>query len=334
MKGKRIVFRADGNSYIGMGHIMRCIALAQMLDKHFEILFIISIEDKNVEELLSKVNYNYSRVQNRLSVVELGGYLSVEDILVVDGYNFDSIFQMDIKKYCCKLVYIDDLINKNQVADLVINHAGGVDIESYAGNAQGTKYLLGPQFALLRNEFFLKNNEKQKDKNGIKTVLINFGGADPLDYTRKALEALLAMPLFIKNFKIIVILGKNYGRELILDVNQKLYVEIKNDLNAEDMVRQILESDLVICSASTIAYEVATINRPICLFQTAQNQEHIANFFERKKLAIFVERNGNMNVLKKIFSDEFNVYEDIVERQRKIFDGKSNIRILNEFLYI
>jgi UDP-2,4-diacetamido-2,4,6-trideoxy-beta-L-altropyranose hydrolase len=37
----RIVLRADGNSRIGLGRVIRSLALAQMLDEVFECVFAI-----------------------------------------------------------------------------------------------------------------------------------------------------------------------------------------------------------------------------------------------------------------------------------------------------
>ncbi|MDB5222992.1 MAG: Spore coat polysaccharide biosynthesis protein predicted glycosyltransferase, partial [Chitinophagaceae bacterium] len=36
-----ILFRADGNSKIGLGHVYRCLAIAERLSEHFNCYFAI-----------------------------------------------------------------------------------------------------------------------------------------------------------------------------------------------------------------------------------------------------------------------------------------------------
>ena len=38
---RRIIFRADGNSDIGLGHVIRSLALVEMLKDNFECVFAI-----------------------------------------------------------------------------------------------------------------------------------------------------------------------------------------------------------------------------------------------------------------------------------------------------
>ena len=50
---KKILFRADGNNEIGLGHVYRCLAIAERLNGKFECYFAIrqpSIELKNAIE--------------------------------------------------------------------------------------------------------------------------------------------------------------------------------------------------------------------------------------------------------------------------------------------
>jgi len=48
------------------------------------------------------------------------------DVVVLDGYNFDEQYQRTLSQQAHKLVYIDDLVQGQQVANVVINHARGV----------------------------------------------------------------------------------------------------------------------------------------------------------------------------------------------------------------
>jgi spore coat polysaccharide biosynthesis predicted glycosyltransferase SpsG len=50
---KVIVFRADGSSHVGMGHIMRCLAFADRLQKAgMKVVFLIKAFDRSAALLL------------------------------------------------------------------------------------------------------------------------------------------------------------------------------------------------------------------------------------------------------------------------------------------
>ena len=55
MHKPRVVFKADGNKDIGLGHIYRCIALAQMLKSEFEVAFLSGNSDGEVLNLLKDI---------------------------------------------------------------------------------------------------------------------------------------------------------------------------------------------------------------------------------------------------------------------------------------
>ena len=55
---RKIIFRADGNSEIGLGHIMRCLALAEMLEGDFDMSFAIQNPDEKIEKLIHETGIN------------------------------------------------------------------------------------------------------------------------------------------------------------------------------------------------------------------------------------------------------------------------------------
>ena len=56
---KKIAFRVDGGPDIGMGHIMRCLALAQGFPDNIDIIFIIK-ESKSVKKIIN--NYSFRTI--------------------------------------------------------------------------------------------------------------------------------------------------------------------------------------------------------------------------------------------------------------------------------
>ena len=75
--------------------------------------------------------------------------LKAGDIVVIDGYHFDTSYQRNLLEAKIKLVCIDDLHDKEFLAHMIVNHAPGVKSDKYLA-PEGTQYLLGPKYALLR----------------------------------------------------------------------------------------------------------------------------------------------------------------------------------------
>ncbi|MEO5907505.1 MAG: hypothetical protein ABIQ11_12315 [Saprospiraceae bacterium] len=52
---KKVFFRADGNSRIGLGHIIRSLALAEIISENFHITFLIQSPDDYLTTEIRKV---------------------------------------------------------------------------------------------------------------------------------------------------------------------------------------------------------------------------------------------------------------------------------------
>ena len=150
---KGIYIRCDGSPEIGLGHVVRCMSLAHMLTVDFPIHFyVLEIPDSLKNEIIQN-GWDVTVLERESDFLnELTG----NEIVVLDGYQFDSDYQRKIKRKGCKLICISDFHDQHFYADLVINHAPGVTKNNYDGELY-TKYLLGPKYALLRPEFLVSH---------------------------------------------------------------------------------------------------------------------------------------------------------------------------------
>ena len=174
---KKIYFRTDGNNHIGLGHVIRCLALADMLKEEFECVFATRFVNKYIIEEIEKSCLSYIKLKedHNKHFEDFLTYINKEDIVVLDNYFFTTEYQIIIKNVGCKLVCIDDMHDKHYVADAVINHGPSLrenqfSVESY------TKLCLGLDYALLRKPFLnviprkrteQKRCQQQENKNAI-----------------------------------------------------------------------------------------------------------------------------------------------------------------------
>lgn len=270
----RIVIRCDGGTEIGMGHIIRCMALADMLRNDFQICFAIQETAERVYEIIRSERFEFvilPRTKNYSEDLDnLKKLIRPSDIVVLDGYNFKTDYQRGIKELGNKLVAIDDLHDWHHVADVVINHAGGVKKEFYSSELE-TIFCLGYDYRLLRREF-LKLQKDQKMKFAIRNVLISMGAADLQNNTEKFAKACLEVDTDIGIDLLVSQLNPHLSQISQLKLDHPNQIRIHLDVSARDLFMMLDRTDLVIAPASTISLESCAVGVGLLTGITASNQ--------------------------------------------------------------
>ncbi|MFD2247650.1 UDP-2,4-diacetamido-2,4,6-trideoxy-beta-L-altropyranose hydrolase [Pontibacter ruber] len=329
-KKRRIIFRADGNSRIGLGHVVRSLALADMLRHDFECVFAIQSPDRALQEQIRHVCDGIialppsSPSEDRFGY-ELAAYISEEEIVVLDGYNFGTAYQQNIKSRGATLVCIDDIHSYTFVADAVINQAGGMAPEMYT-SAPYTKLCLGPAYALLRKPFLEAARTERTFPVGKLRVLLNMGGADPDNHTLRITQELTQLEA-IQHIEIIV--GSAYPHKMALKnwLEQNTNATLHQNLSAREMRDLMRRCALAVTSASGVAYEYCAVGGALYVLQTADNQESMYGFLTGNNLA--TEYKLLLQQLEQGLRKE--QFQQQVTTQREHFDGQSDERLKQLF---
>ena len=327
---RRIIFRADGNSRIGLGHVTRSLALVHMLRDVFECVFAIQSPEPALQERIREVCHGIivlppSAPSDDRFNHELDAYISEEEIVVLDGYTFKTDYQQNIKSRGAALVCIDDIHAYTFEADAVINQAGGVAAALYQ-SAPHTRLLLGPRFALLRPAFLKAARADRSIPAGELRVLVCMGGADPDNHTLKAIEALRAIPT-VKQIEVVV--GSAYTRlhELKIWLQDKPGISLHRDLSAESLRRLMSKCQAAVTSASGISYEYAAVGGVLFIKKTADNQDSMHHFLTQEGIAldyVTLQERLSQGIADEAFSTQ-------VAAQRQHFDGRSDERLRHVF---
>lgn len=323
----KVFIRADGSAEIGLGHLVRCLALSHMLKEDFSIHFFSKeIPDANIETILEQ-GFQINKINSEEDFLQ---QLSGREIVVLDSYEFDSAYQKKIKGIGSKLVCIDDFHNQYFYADIVINHAPGVTKNDYDGEPY-TKYLLGPEYVLLRPEFFENtSHEKIGNSGDIKSMFICFGGSDSKNLTAKVLSWLPSI-----NYSVILVLGNSYNQhnelENVIEERKDLKITVKNTLSAKEIKQELELADLAIVPASGIALETISLNIPLISGYYADNQYSLYKWLKEKGL-IFDSKNFSRSSFTLAINeiDSYKVAKQ-VKKQKNVIDLKSNYRIRDFF---
>ncbi len=261
----RLLVRADGNSQIGYGHLMRCMAIAN------ENVFseIVWFSNDPIEDLLSEnlnTAFSFVKIDNEKTFFHA---LSAEDFVVLDGYYFDLAYQKQLKQTGATLILIDDLAANPVCADIIINPSPGVAAKQYQNEIAGI-YLLGIEYAILRAPFLALAQQEQLIKEP-GSVLICMGGADPANFTLRVLTSCLTAPFT----RIHVVIGGAY-----LHPNPEYQftdsrIKFHGHLSAEDMAALMRKCEFGIYPASGILLEGLAAQQQIITGTTAENQREV-----------------------------------------------------------
>jgi UDP-2,4-diacetamido-2,4,6-trideoxy-beta-L-altropyranose hydrolase len=336
VKKKRILFRADGDVVAGYGHVIRSLSLAAMLRKKYRCVFIIQNPNDFLRAQIKEVCDEIIEIPTTKNIAKESERLSKKiikpnDIVVLDGYNFKSEYQLQVKKACFKLVCIDDIYNTHFFADAVINHGEGIEKNKYSIEKY-TRLYLGSQYAILRKPFlktaYPEKNFTQQNKNKKYRGFINFGGTDQQNYTERALK------LTLKNAQIKwldVVIGSYYPYKEKLNRlqrdNPEINIKIHSGLSPQAMCSLMKKSAFGICSASTVSYEYASSGGILFVFQTVTNQKFIYKFLIGSKVAYAAE--AFMKIFSKIKSG--NLRRKYFENRKEYFSGNSDKNLHNIF---
>ncbi len=295
MEKQRILFRVDGNRNIGLGHVSRCLALAELLHDDFEVVFVIREPDAQILDDVKKVSHKVILLPIHTDVSdfnnELTPHLTGSEIVVLDGYAFTTEYESTIKKKAAAVITIDDIPSRHFVADGIINFCGSIQQTEYSKEFYSQLYL-GLDFLFLRSPF-LRSLPISKRMNN--TLLLNMGGADPGNLTYKILQQILESGF---SGEIEVIIGQSYPFKKTLEslVDSHPFITLKHGLTAQEMFNTMRYCTMAILPPSTVALEYLSTGGLLFLNQTAENQRCINKYLLQEKMAFdYSEFSGFVN---------------------------------------
>ncbi|MCP9236760.1 UDP-2,4-diacetamido-2,4,6-trideoxy-beta-L-altropyranose hydrolase [Lewinella sp. JB7] len=307
-----VIFRADGHAEMGLGHLIRSAALAEMLAPDFACYFAYRHCPAGLSDQIA-VSCSGTHLLESDEPTEFLRYAEGVGngpvIVVLDGYHFGTAYQRSVIDAGHRLVCIDDIHAYHFLAHVVINHAGGIRPEDYSAEAY-TRFCLGPRYALLRKAF--------RDTSPVRAALPNksgfvcLGGADPPNATLTVLEE---CGVECPDYTLDVVIGAAYAHRDVLDqylAASNARVRLHHGVSAEEMARLMADSDFGITSPSTVSFEYLSVGGTLYLLPIADNQADIYAYFVSGGLAFS-------------FEDDFPVSQDRIlgsrEKRALLFDG-------------
>lgn len=274
---KSLAIRADASTAIGLGHAMRCLALAQEArDRGWTVLFLSTSMPPTLSAALEAEG-----VEVRLLSCETGSPQDARETtraaraagsgwIVVDGYRLGGEYQHALKRERLHVLAIDDFGQMTgHRADLILDQNLGATPEPYAGCPKAT-LLLGPEFAMLRRAF--RARPESKTGGTRLRILVTMGGADPVDATLFVVKAIESLEVQAEKT---VIVGSAYPHLARLEA-AITGSETRLEVNPADMAMWMHWADLAISAGGSTSWELACAGVPAVVVPFAANQIPIA----------------------------------------------------------
>lgn len=284
LKPLNILIRCDASVKIGLGHVTRCLVLAnEFRNKGHSVFFAVrdnqlginKVKEQGFQYFLPPSPFNYHQWLTTLSA-ELNINIFIGDIR--DG--LPIIVINTLKKANIITVAIDEPSDYRKACDLCFYppHAqlAPLDWTGFKG-----KIKQGLEYVLLRPEFY-SNTARALPNKKIKNVLIMLGGTDPMNLTLPVVKKL-------KNNKIInlhtIIANDHPDKEAIIKTKVKVHFTVKH-------MHQFLQNiDYAIISFGVSAYELIALGIPSTHILLNEDHEAATKYFVKAGLASSLRAN-------------------------------------------
>lgn len=306
-----IAFRVDASNQIGTGHFMRCLTLADALKQRgAHIRFVscgllvylrdmLSAKDMELVSLgsdaipypaddLAHASWlGSSQAQDaQVTIQALSG--QVWDWLVVDHYALDARWESALRETAKKIMVVDDIADRQHDCDVLLDQNFYADMQTrYADKVPAhCQLLLGPRYALLRDEFRKLRGQVKPRTGPVKRILVFFGGVDADNYTGQAIEALSEID--IRGLYVDVVIGALHPclEKIKVACVQHGFICY---VQTEKMAELIAAADLAIGAGGSATWERCCLGLPTLVFCTAVNQQKQLADAAREGLLYFPE---------------------------------------------
>ena len=323
-----VIFLADAGVGYGLGHLIRCLEIANNLPfQREEVLFLLP-DDTRIGALINDKGFKQISLLGKKTEAEILQH--VPSILVTDFRENTTLDWEKLREYNIFIASIDDLGRSKLKSDMVFNpnlYAGEID---YTHLPQNTRLFKGIDYCILREEIRkcglkAKTGESYKG-NHKRNILITFGGNDRNNLSYKVCSQLINATEYDVHVVLPVFRDPSEIVNLISGTSHIRYSHFV--ANIEEMY---VNSDLVICGGGTTLSELAYLGCPTLCIPQASYEEFNAGFFESRGTLInigYADFSGELflSILGKTLNDD-NLLNTMKTAGRSLIDEKGVERV-------
>lgn len=332
-----LIIRADGNSKIGAGHLMRCLTIADEYQKRNQILFACA--DELSAQLASQRGYqtlvlgtDYRNMEEELPIWERFFCDKEEKTLfLVDSYNVTEAYLSSLRKYG-RVILMDDTCMTAYPVDYLINYNVFASKEAYEKlyQGKGTQFLMGASYIPIRSSF---TQESYAVREKLENILLLTGGGDYYGLAEKFVDE-FGKKEELKKFTFHLVCGCYQDRMKELQEKAEACGNFYLYENVQDIWKLMAKCDLAITAGGTTVYELCAMGVPFLGYSFADNQQPLLEYLKENQIAPscgdyrevqgqLMERMAEQIVCCK----ETAVRKKISNREKELVDGCGAQRI-------
>lgn len=268
--GSHFSFMVQAGPSIGAGHLFRSLTLAKCLKRKGCIIHWITNE--HAGDVLHQMNER-AAIYRDIFDPRMLDRLPQTDYFFVDSY-LPSINYLAMLKDKAPLVIMDDFRDRpvEEIADVLINYNLGADTIPYKKRKDQLR-LLGPQYAFIREDYW----SVEAEDGGY--CLFASGASDILDTSQGMVQMWAShwLPLVIAVGPMVSKAQRSHIETLSAAKSNVAVVYAPPDFPS-----LVAKARFVICTSSVTAYEALSVQKPISVFQVADNQVLVGEAIEAR----------------------------------------------------
>jgi UDP-2,4-diacetamido-2,4,6-trideoxy-beta-L-altropyranose hydrolase len=332
-----LLIRADASTAIGIGHAMRCLALAKAWQgTGGQVCYLMAESIPALEERLAREGVTVARTSAAPGTVSDAEQTVAEARrldaawVVADGYRFEPDYIRKLKATGLRVLSLDDDGRFDfYAADVVLNQNISANSAMYDRRESCTRLLLGSEYVLLRPEFLAEPRDREHPAMARK-VLVTMGGSDSENVTRKVLLALLQIET---NFEARIVTGSGNPWQDELQVLAAQRAGFHLERSPANMAPLMRWADIAISGAGGTCWELAYLGLPAIVIALSRDQKEIASGLARNHVAVSLGWHANLS--EERISDTLNgLLGDPEQRRamsgrgRELVDGRGAERVV------
>jgi UDP-2,4-diacetamido-2,4,6-trideoxy-beta-L-altropyranose hydrolase len=337
---RRVLFVPDSGPGVGGGHVMRCLSLADALDRRGAVCrFACAAEGEAIVARHAAGRFPVARASLAGMDALPPGLLDDVDAVVFDSYRIGRSAETAVHSAGRAVLVMDDLADRPHDCELLLDPAYGRRPEDYDGLLPvAAKRLVGPGFALLRREFAqLRGQAIRPDGQGrLRRVFMSFGLADPDGVTLTVIRALHSR---LAGVTVDIALGRDAVSLAQLTELAARDPSLRLHVDATDVAQMMLGADLAIGAGGGSTWERACLRLPTLAVIVADNQRAMIQRLASAGVLLSVDlaapafEPGLLAAFDRLSTDP-DLRSRLAERAADLCDGHGADRVADALLQL